>query len=256
MSEARTERRAAVQLAGHMDTIPSPHSAPRVRDGRIYGRGACDMKSGLAVIAEVVRVLSPVLRESDAGLLVTAYGLHEGPGSAPMHAPLRDLIRRGIVGRAVIVCEGPRESVPIAGKGSLVFKIRISRPGVVEHEILHEGDVPNPLMAAHEFLSLLEAASLKWTARDDLVGGETYFVGAVHGGDLYNRIPVEATIEGTRRYPGSRTFAGVTEELAAIAREVRRRHGVRVEAELRPGRPTLRNRSLHPHHSDAPKQLR
>lgn len=234
----REQRRAAVQLAGHLDTIPSPHPPPRVRDGRIYGRGACDMKAGLAVIAEVVRVVAPIVRDSDAGLLVTAYGLHEGPGSAPMHAPLRDLIQRGIVGDAVIVCEGPKDAVPIAGKGSLVFKVRISRPGVVEHEILHVGAVPNPLTAAHEFLSRLAAAASEWTAQDDLLGGETYFVGAVHGGDLYNRIPVEARIEGTRRYPGPRTFGDVTAELVQIGREVQRRHGVRVELSFdRAGQP-------------------
>ncbi len=31
-------------LCGHLDTVPIPHDPPRVADGRVYGRGAADMK--------------------------------------------------------------------------------------------------------------------------------------------------------------------------------------------------------------------
>jgi acetylornithine deacetylase/succinyl-diaminopimelate desuccinylase-like protein len=232
------EAKQTLQLAGHVDTIPSPHSAPHVRNRRIYGRGACDMKAALAAITEVVRVLQPVMDQIPLRLLITAYGLHEGPGAAPMHAPVRDLIRRGIVGDAVIVCEGSKDLLPVAGKGSLIFKVRFHRAGTTEHELLHVGDIPNPVMAAHEFVSRLKSASARWTSQHDLLGPETYFIGAIRGGDLYNRIPIEATVEGTRRYPPPVRAVDAADEIRRIVRDVERTHDLRAQISLqRSGQP-------------------
>src|SRR5262245_42874356 len=69
--------RRRLQLAGHLDTVPILHDTPEIVDGILYGRGACDMKAGLAAIVETVRVLAPALDDLEAELLVTAYGLHE-----------------------------------------------------------------------------------------------------------------------------------------------------------------------------------
>jgi succinyl-diaminopimelate desuccinylase len=60
-----TNRKAAkargprILLVGHMDTVPAPSEygrepcKPYVRDGKLYGLGACDMKAGLAIMATV-----------------------------------------------------------------------------------------------------------------------------------------------------------------------------------------------------------
>src|SRR4030042_5388264 len=53
-----------LMLAGHMDTArttgyPGAYDA-KVEDGKMYGRGACDMKAGLAAYLAVVRVLAEV----------------------------------------------------------------------------------------------------------------------------------------------------------------------------------------------------
>jgi acetylornithine deacetylase/succinyl-diaminopimelate desuccinylase-like protein len=46
-----------ILLAGHMDTVPAPADygrdphRPMVKDGKLFGLGACDMKAGLAVVA-------------------------------------------------------------------------------------------------------------------------------------------------------------------------------------------------------------
>ena len=51
----------SLMLSGHLDTVGT-ESYPdalkaRVEDGRVYGRGACDMKAGLAAYLEVARLL-------------------------------------------------------------------------------------------------------------------------------------------------------------------------------------------------------
>ena len=84
-------------------------------------------------------------------------------------------------------------------------------------------------MAAHRFVELLKERSAGWTLRDPMVGGETFFVGAIRGGDLYNRIAVAARIDGTRRYPAPGTFEAAQAELDAIATIVASEHGLAVE---------------------------
>ncbi|HSQ51392.1 MAG TPA: M20/M25/M40 family metallo-hydrolase, partial [Nitrospiraceae bacterium] len=53
-----------ILIASHLDTVPVdgmeiPPFDPRVADGRVYGRGSCDTKSGMAaLITALERVLA------------------------------------------------------------------------------------------------------------------------------------------------------------------------------------------------------
>lgn len=91
-------------LDGHVDVVPAgdpgdwttPAFQPTVRDGRLYGRGACDMKGGLAaaiVAAEALRAagvrlagtlaIAPVVGEEDGGsgtLALLRHGVGPGTG--------------------------------------------------------------------------------------------------------------------------------------------------------------------------------
>jgi len=67
-AERKSERKKCVMLAGHTDTVgvegyDDPFN-PLVRDGRLYGRGSCDMKAALAAYIEVAHIL----QDHDLGL--------------------------------------------------------------------------------------------------------------------------------------------------------------------------------------------
>src|SRR4051812_43022235 len=73
-----------VVLNGHMDTVPvgdpaswsvDPHGA-EIRDGRLYGRGACDMKAGLTAQIAVAHALADRMPEA-AGELVLHFAVGE-----------------------------------------------------------------------------------------------------------------------------------------------------------------------------------
>ena len=70
----------SLTLDGHLDTIHAAHAAPVVRDGRIYGRGSGDMKSGVAALMEAVRILKSSGVELPGDLVLFTHTLHEAPG--------------------------------------------------------------------------------------------------------------------------------------------------------------------------------
>jgi succinyl-diaminopimelate desuccinylase len=216
-----------LQLAGHLDTVPVDHEPPEVRDGLLIGRGACDMKAGLAAIAEVAAGLGAA-GVFKGTLLVTAYGQHEGSLAGTLHEPLRDLLRRGVHGDLVYIPEGPHLTLPVAGKGSIIVEVHLERDGEPEHELFVAPGTPNPVLAAYRFVELVRETSYGWKTIDTDVGNDTFFLGAIRGGDLYNRVATAARIDGTRRYPAPRTYEEASAELDGIGRRVASEHGVRV----------------------------
>jgi succinyl-diaminopimelate desuccinylase len=75
-------------FCGHLDTVPpggaawqSPPTAARLSAGRIYGRGASDMKSGLAAMTAAVLRLSGVSKRRSDVVLVPG-GSRGGPADS------------------------------------------------------------------------------------------------------------------------------------------------------------------------------
>ncbi|MBK8461448.1 MAG: succinyl-diaminopimelate desuccinylase [Micropruina sp.] len=63
---ARTDRglNSRVVIAGHLDTVPVANNLPSwIEDGLVYGRGACDMKGGIAVMIAVAAALEQPTRD-------------------------------------------------------------------------------------------------------------------------------------------------------------------------------------------------
>src|ERR1041385_2774437 len=65
----KNPKRPRLWLAGHMDVVPGDPKdfPPRVHDGKLFGRGAFDMKYGLAVFIKLLRELGPDLAKYDLG---------------------------------------------------------------------------------------------------------------------------------------------------------------------------------------------
>ena len=64
------------------------------------------------------------------------------------------------------------------------------------------------------------------------VGPETYFLGEVHGGDFYNRYPVECRLVGTRRWAPGNTLAQVEEEFRALLAPIAAESGCAIDLDL------------------------
>jgi succinyl-diaminopimelate desuccinylase len=209
--------RPALCLTGHLDTVPlggAPWSVEpfgELRDGRLYGRGATDMKAGVAAIVVAAERVA-ALGRGEAGLeLVLCAGEETGCEGA------RHLTATGALGRcgAVLVAE-PTGGVPhVAHKG--VLWVRASTEGVSAHgSAPHQGR--NAIYPLAEAVLALRGLALDAPV-DPVLGEPTISVGTISGGTNVNVVPdrAEARID-VRTVPG---MTGVLEQLrAAVGPEV------------------------------------
>ena len=123
-------------LSGHLDVVPSgdpgtwttdPGGA-EVRDGRLFGRGACDMKGGVASILAAVRALGAGgdLDRLDGELMVVLVPSEEDGGQGTLAA-----IRAGATGDLAIITEPSNLDVVVAHAGAITFRLTV--PGRAAH---------------------------------------------------------------------------------------------------------------------------
>lgn len=202
-----------LQFDGHTDTIGKPHDLPSFKEGRLYGRGACDMKGSLSAMVEAVTVLLESGVRLKGSLMITAHGLHEAPTGG--NYTLDELIKKGHTGDAVVVCECADNILPIEGNGMSIFEVTVRRDGDVIHEVKGRG-TPNPIFVANRILTRLQARSEELGRDPGSAIPPSLFVGMVNAGDFYNRVPVCCKIVGTRRYSHEKSFSDIREELEEI----------------------------------------
>jgi len=160
-------------------------------------------------------------------VLVTAHGLHEAPLGD--QRTLRSLIQKGIHGDAAIVAELGESFLPFAAKGMAIFRIEVTREGAPMHEVEAPPFLPHPLWATGRLLALLADYRAGLQRRPaSVLGPESVFLGEVHGGDFYNRVPVTARIVGTHRFAAPRTLEEVKVEYQALCQRVAEETGAKV----------------------------
>lgn len=115
-------------LNGHMDTVPVDDAdrwtadafEPTVRDGYLYGRGACDMKAGLTVQIAVLHHLAALGRRL-RGTLVAHFAAGEECGEPGTLS----LLKHGFTGEYGIVTEPTELRVAVAERGLCHYRVRI-----------------------------------------------------------------------------------------------------------------------------------
>jgi acetylornithine deacetylase len=206
-------RGPSLLLCGHLDTVgvagmEDPFGA-RVRDGRLHGRGAVDMKGGLA--AALLAGAEAARRGLDGDVLVAAVSDEE-------HASLgvQALLRR-VGADAAVVCEPTSEDVCVAHKGFAWLEVEAtgraahgSRPDLGVDAIAHLGPV---LVALREL-----DARLRSGAGHPLLGPGSVHASIVEGGQELSSYPEHARLAVERRTVPGEGRAVVEGELAELLR--------------------------------------
>lgn len=213
-----------LQFSGHLDTVHLPYKPSHLTDGILRGSGASDMKGGLAAAVEAMRALRDVGLPAGE-ILLTAYDHHEGPWGdrRQVHA----LIAAGYTGDAVLIPEYLPQPLPLAGRGSGIFDIRLTRAGEPIHEVLRDPEQPDVLQAGAELVCRLR----NWNTRlaqttAPYAGSDSVFVGSIASGEIYNQSPIECRITGTRRWVAPGTVDEVEREFRSFVAALAEEHGV------------------------------
>ena len=192
-----------VLLAGHVDTVPIARSAPGRREGgTIHGRGAADMKAGLAVLLEIAEASAGGGLRSDLDVGLVCFGREELPFGESALMPLFD--RRPEVREATlaIVMEPTDNALELGCLGNLHATVTF------EGESAHTARPWLGSNAIHAAISaLVPVADLP--VRDVEVGGLVYrevaSVTAIEGGLATNVVPARATASVNVRYAPTQT---------------------------------------------------
>lgn len=191
-----TGGRPGLLFSGHVDVVP-PGNVPwtmeafggEIRDGRLYGRGSCDMKSGVAalVVAAGAIARSGVQLQGDLVVAITADEERNCLGADELvKEPLFDGLG------AVLVAEPTAMNLYVAEKGA--FWVEITIYGKTAH-----GSMPqmgaNAVSAMAEFLSRWEQTYRTDDPVHPILGTPTLNVGVIQGGVKVNVVPDQCTVQ-------------------------------------------------------------
>jgi acetylornithine deacetylase/succinyl-diaminopimelate desuccinylase len=213
-----------LMLNGHLDTVPGygmrDAYRPAVRDGRLYGRGAVDMKAALAAMVACLEVLSAPDVTFRGQLVLTAVAGEES-GSAGM-AALTAVPDPGVPARADFAIVGEPTSMNVARAHKGAMWIEVEFEGLATHgSVPHEGI--NATYHAARFITAVETRLVpRLSARTHpVLGSATVNVGVVRGGDRPPMVPAQCSVQLDRRWlPGER-HEEVLDEVRGIVAELR-----------------------------------
>lgn len=230
IARTSTGRAERVVVAGHLDTVPLAGNLPsqiRIVDGeeRMYGRGTCDMKAGVAVALSLAAELAAPSRDvtwifyDNEEVEASRNGLNTVERERP------DLMQ----GDFAVLGEPSNARVEGGCQGTVRFAVTV--PGVTAHAARAWRGV-NAIHAAGEVLDRLRA----YQPRKAVVDGLEYIEGLnavrIEGGIASNVIPDRCTIEVNFRFAPDRTL----EDAESFVRE----YFAGFEMELRDAAPAAR----------------
>jgi succinyl-diaminopimelate desuccinylase len=217
-------------IDAHQDTVPidgmtiEPFT-PVERDRRIYGRGACDDKGGMAaMLSAFARLVES--RPPRAANVVISCTCDEESGATG----IRDLIKQwndrgrpaSLLNRPpdlALIIEPTELDVVVAHKGATRWKIR------TQGRACHSSEPANGINAIYRMarvVACLEqfAAELPQRAPPHaLCGSPSLSVGRIEGGISVNTVPDECTIEIDRRVIPREDATTVMEQVGQYLRE-------------------------------------
>ena len=218
-----------LMFAGHTDVVPpGPREAwssdpftPEIRNAKLYGRGAADMKSSLAamIVALETKLATPADHCGTISLLITSD--EEGIAVDGTRAVVAELANRGIVPDYCVVGE-PSSShsvgdvVRCGRRGSLNGTLTVK--GVQGH-VAYPQDADNPI---HRVLGTLhDLATTTWDQGNAYYPPTTFQISNMHGGaGATNVIPGSVEIQFNFRYNTEHTAAQLREHVArCLARD-------------------------------------
>lgn len=219
-------------LTGHMDTVALgnedkwsyPPLEVKIDGDRLYGRGAADMKSGLAALAIAIIELSDLGKIPGHIRFIATAGEEYGTPGANR---LRDLgVAKDL--DALVVGEATNGDIIYAHSGS--FNYRIVSHGKSVHSSTPE--LGNNALDALVDFAAIERTLFDDVPRDPYLGELKHSVTILNVGEQVNTIPDEGELYGNIRPTSAFNNKQIVERLKSAVDEVNDKNGAKLTFEL------------------------
>lgn len=221
-------------FAGHTDVVPTGPLAqwrsdpfvPSHRDGRLYGRGAADMKSSIAAMIVAIETFVGVHPDHAGAIALLITSDEEGPAIDGTPRLVQMLQARGeqldmcIVGEPTSV-QTLGDTIKNGRRGSLSARLTVQ--GIQGH-VAYPQLARNPI---HQFApALAELAATEWDRGNDHFPPTTFQVSNIHAGTgASNVIPGQAVVDFNFRFSTENTAQSLQSRVQALLE----RHGLQFE---------------------------
>jgi len=217
--------RPGVVLSGHTDVVPvdgqdwtTDPFAPELRDGRLYGRGTCDMKG---FVGTALAFAPEFLRRGLARPIHYALSYDEEVGCVGVRRLLPDLAALPARPMLCLVGEPTEMRIVTQHKGKQSWTCHV-RGFECHSSLAHQG--VNAVEYAAELIAFLRRTAR--TFRDDGPHDarfdppwSTVHTGTVRGGTALNIVPADCRFEFEMRHLPGHEIAATIEPLKAFATE-------------------------------------
>ncbi len=207
-----------ILIATHLDVVPAGQGwetdpfEPVVKDGKVFGRGACDNKGQVTSALLVLDYLKSIEKELKHQFIFL-FAADEEAGSA---FGVKYLLNEGIISpdyALVIDVGGAMQKLTIAEKG--VLNLKITAKGKQAH-----GSTPHKGISAIANMSKLIAKLDHYIMKHKIhkyLSRPTMNFGMISGGAAPNIVPAICEVIVNIRYLPSQTPEGIIEELKKIS---------------------------------------
>ena len=209
-AEVGPEGAPTVVLHGHLDVVPGlpGQFEPRVEGDRLYGRGAYDMKGGLAAM-----LLALVAMRDQDGVRVRLGIVGDEESEEEVERGSDHLVDSGFLGDFAITGEPTDLHIGVEAKG--VLALRVTVEGTAAH-----GATPwlgeNAVLRAIDVFRSIE--SLPFARHSsELFDRPSINLGRIVGGDALNKVPDRCAIDVDIRYLPDQDPAALLEQVEGIA---------------------------------------
>ena len=223
---------------GHYDVVPAQAPTqfnPELREGRLFGRGSADMKSGLASMIYAVHALKAcdVPLSGRIGLCIVPDEETSGAGGS---AYLDQLGLLGQEGVGMLTPEPTSGVIWNASRGALTMRVKVQ--GRAAHVGLqHQGvnAFERMLKVGERLLTLkreVEARRTGYRVNPPAAAGSILMLGGrVEGGTNFNMVPESCAFTLERRFNPEEELETEKAELLGLFESLRS-EGIEVEAEI------------------------
>ena len=212
-----------VMFNGHIDTMPPgdesawiyPPHTPTVADGKLYGLGSADMKSGLMASVLAVKLLKDAGIKLPCNVKITSVCDEEGGGNGSMQA-----IMSGQRADCVVVCEPTSMDAVVAHMGFVFFKVEF------EGKANHSGEKWAGVSAIDKALKVIRGLNElehEWllTYKHPLLPAPNLNIGVIHGGTAGSTVAGNCYFETCIHYlPKQMSYDKVYTEFTNVVNDI------------------------------------